>query len=738
MSSFSLERFLKEQTGDEDCNFSVLDFKGLKENDSLAERSDLEWLSTNGLGGYASQSIALANTRRYHGLLVAALDPPVRRTVILARLDEVVEMPDGSRIDLSTSYWQGGAVSPHGYERLKAFANLPVPTWLYEIPGGVLVKQVTMIHGEQRVVVGYTYLPDLPDFPDLPDLSDLPNLPDVSDESAPANLVLKTAVLANFRDFHSQTCGDAAWQFQQKTHDSGVSIKAYDEATEWHLHFSSGRYVEDPDWYWGYSWSGEWERGLADSEDLYRTGFLETTLSAGKTYTITAGLEPAAQRYEINNAVQNEWARLKEIVATAGADGKIAFQLLIAGDQFVVQRRSTNGASVIAGYHWFGDWGRDTMISLPGLLIETGRYSIARSLLSTFGRNMSEGMLPNYFPDSGCEPEYNSIDATLWWAVALDEYYRNTGDVPFLLEQVPLLDKVAIAHLQGTRHGIKVDPADGLLMGGEPHLQLTWMDAKCGDFVVTPRQGKAVEINALWFNFLKTLELLHTTLGSAVLGSEGAEYDLHMGLAIRYADMAEKARLGFNAFWNEEAGCLFDVVGEHGYVDPSIRPNQIFAVSLPFKVVSPEQAAGILAVVEEDLLTDFGLRTLAPRDPAYKGAYGDSLESADQYHRDLTYHQGTAWPFLLGHWVDARVAVHGQQRSNFELIAERLLPLMQHMNEEACIGSISEIFDGDEPHRPMGCVAQAWSVAEMTRVVLKYPQLREILDALLSSPAVSA
>ncbi len=716
MSSFSLERFLKEQTGDDDGSFSILDFKEFQETDSLAERSDLEWLTTNGLGSYASQTIALANARRYHGLFIASLEPPVRRTVLLARLDEVLEMDDGARIDLSTSYWQGGTVSPHGYERLRAFANLPVPTWLYEIPGGNLVKQVTMIHGEQRVVIGYTYFPN-------------------RDENS--QVVLKTAVLANFRDFHNETKGDAGWQFHQSAHEGGVSIKAYEDATEWHLQYSSGTYSEDGDWYWGYSWSGEWERGLADCEDLYRTGFLEANLTAGQTYTITAGLEPASKPYDAGQAVKEEWARIRDIIATAGVDGKLATQLLIAADQFVVDRQSTGGASVIAGYHWFGDWGRDTMISLPGLLIESGRHSIARSVLSTFGKNMSEGMLPNYFPDSGAEPQYNTMDATLWWAVALDEYYRNTGDVPFLLEQVPLLDKVVIAHLQGTRHGIKVDPVDGLLTGGEPQVQLTWMDAKCEDLVVTPRQGKAVEINALWFNFLKTLELLHTTLGSAVMGSEGAQYDLHMGLATRYADMAEKVRIGFKAFWNEEAGCLFDVIGQEGFVDPSIRPNQIFAVSLPFKVISPEQATGILAVVEKDLLTDFGLRTLAPRDPAYKGIYGDTMSSADQYHRDLTYHQGTAWPFLIGHWVDARVAVHGLQQSNFELIAERLLPLIQHMNEEACIGSISEIFDGDEPHRPMGCVAQAWSVAEITRVVLKYPQLREILESSVSPPAVS-
>lgn len=720
VSTFDLEIYLQNQLGDDSRKFSVLDFSSLEHTDSLAERNDLEWLCTNGMGSYASQAVTGANTRRYHGLLIAALSPPVQRKVLLARVDEVVHFPDGSSFELATCYWQGEqdiVVAPHGYEHLRAFSNLPVPTWQFALPGGALIKQVMMEHGEQRTLVGYTWIPD---------------------SDGPATVELKTAVLANFRDFHGETRGNHDWKFQQEIFESCVSIKASDEAPQWYLNYSSGEYFVDPDWYWNYNWSGEWERGLTDSEDLHRTGFLKTTLVGGETYTISAGLKKPETVRDISSAVREEWTRLQNIICAANAgDSLVAAQLLIAGDQFVVNRESTGGETIIAGYHWFSDWGRDAMISLPGLLIETGRHWIARSVLSTFGKYLDQGMLPNYFPDGGQEPHYNTLDATLWWGVALDEYYRNTGDLSFLLEQVPLLDKVVIAHLQGTRHGIIVDPVDGLLMGGEPHVQLTWMDAKCGDLVVTPRQGKAVEINALWFNLLKTLELLHTTLGSAVMGSEGPEYDMHTGLSIRYADMAEKARIGFKSFWNDDAGCLFDVIGKDGFVDPSIRPNQIFAVSLPFKVISPEQAAGVLSVVERELLTDFGLRTLAPRDPSYKGVYGDTMGAADQYHRDLTYHQGTVWPWLIGHWVDARVAVHGQQANNFEHIAEHLLPLIQHMNEEACIGSISEIFDGDEPHRPMGCVAQAWSIAEVTRVVLKYPQLRELLDSGVAPPAVA-
>lgn len=714
MPDFDLEQFLLQQVGDNGQSFHPI---SLAEN-TLSEKTDIEWLSTNGLGSYASQSVAGANTRRYHGLLVASLEPPVQRTVMLSRIDEVVECTaGGGTIELATNYWQSGAVAPNGHEYLQAFSNLPVPTWLYELPHGHLIKQITMIHGEQSVVVGYTWLP----------------ASNVKDSS----LSLQLAIFGNYRDFHNQTSGNNDWQFQQVENDKAVIVNAFDDAQPWYFSWSQGKYSIEPAWYWGYSWPAEWERGLADSEDIFRLGHLDAVLLPGKTLTLTAGLGLESVVRDINQEVASEWSRKTALIQRTRTQSDLVKQLIYAGDQFVVKRQSTGGNSIIAGYHWFGDWGRDSMISLPGLLIETGQLELARSVLTTFGLYVSEGMLPNYFPDSGQSPEYNTLDATLWWAVAVDEYYRNTADLPFLMAQVPLLDKVVFWHLQGTRHGIKVDPVDGLVSGGQPDIQLTWMDAKCGDYVVTPRQGKAVEINALWFNFLKTLELLHMTIASAIVGSEGAEYDMQMGFCTRYATMAEQVRAGFKSFWNSNEGCLFDVIGADGFVDPSIRPNQLFAVSLPFKVITPEEATSILNVVERELLTDFGLRTLSPRDPAYKGLYGETTGQANQYHRDITYHQGTVWPWLLGHWVDARVAVVGSLDENFEVIAERLLPLLRHMLEEGCIGSVSEIFDGDEPHRPMGCVAQAWSVAELTRILLKYPQISEILESKMSPQAVA-
>ncbi len=399
-------------------------------------------------------------------------------------------------------------------------------------------------------------------------------------------------------------------------------------------------------------------------------------------------------------------AHHRELLKAAGPPvSEDVKRLVIGADSFIVERRSTASDSIIAGYHWFADWGRDSMISLVGLALYSGRPQIAAGILRTFGHYLSEGMLPNNFPDSGMTPHYNTADATLWWAWALHEYHLATGDASLVVEQIPLLESVVAWHLKGTRYHLHVDPADGLISGGEPGVQLTWMDAKVGDYVVTPRTGKAVEINALWFNFLKVLEKLVATAG---------------GDATKYGELAAKVRKGFQAFWNAEAGCLFDVIREDGTTDASIRPNQLLAVSLPFELVSAEQGRSILGVVERELLTPAGLRSLAPGDPAYHGRYGDGKPVANQYDRDITYHQGTVWPWLLGPWVDARVKLHGHGAENLSFIREKLAHIKWHVMGEAGQGSVSEIFDGDAPHAPCGCIAQAWSVAELIRVLTKY------------------
>lgn len=720
--SFDFAKWLRERVGDNDLSCPLLNMTGVTPAD------EREWLVTNGMGSFASGSVLGANTRRYHGLLVASLDAPVRRTMMFSRIDEVAEV-GGARVELACNYWGSGDVAPHGYKHLKAFTSKPTPTWVYALSGGTLVKQVMMLPKKQQVVVGYTWLPD---------------------GESKSSLKLELHLLANYRDFHSPTRGAQDWRFEQNLSGSGVNVKAFDSARQLRISFDSGTYKESGSWYWKYQWPREYDRGLDDHEDNYHLGTLEVELEAGKTVTLCGSLmaalgdentnNSAAEHISAEDALKAVVAHQKELLRLAGnPENAMLRNLVLACDQFVVDRKSTQAHSIIAGYHWFGDWGRDSMISMPGLTLSTGRTDIARGILKTFGRYVSQGMLPNFFPDSGQEPEYNTLDATLWWAWSLYKYYQATGDLKFVGEQLPLLDSVVDWHRKGTRHGIKLDENDGLVAGGEPGVQLTWMDAKCGDLVVTPRQGKAVEINALWYNLLKTLEFFHRTLApGAVQVSGNAASSLHQGaeadavgattvsavidntVADTYSRLAEKTRQGFAQFWNVELGCYYDVIHEDGTRDASIRPNQVFALSLPFQCIDAEQAKSALEVVERELLTPKGLRTLAPGDPDYKGIYGCGLASANQYMRDITYHQGTVWPWLLGAWVDARIKVYGADESNKSFIRERLKGLATHLTEEGCVGSISEIFDGNAPHRDRGCIAQAWSVAELTRVLSEH------------------
>lgn len=671
---FNLITWLQKQCHGFSLDVSPADISQPQAND------DREWLLTNGLGSFASSNIWGANTRRYHGLLVAALEPPLKRTLMFSRVDEVV-----NSINISTNFWGQGVVSPEGYKQLESFTITPVPTWVYLLPGGRLIKQIVMSRAKQEIVLGYTWM----------------------GEDA-ARLELHT--LFNFRDYHSQTRGHADWQFIQLVEQDRITARAYESALPVVLSFSRGSYHVDPRWYWNYFWPGEHARGLEDHEDNFHGGFLECELKSGESLTVRVGLESGAAAGSIHDCVRLAVAEQDLLLAQAGNPTcRDVRQLVLAADQFVVDRHSTHSKSIIAGYHWFADWGRDSMISLPGLALCTGRADVACGILQTFGQYLSQGMLPNNFPDSGMTPQYNTSDATFWWAVALWKYWKHTADKELVRQQLPLLASVVDWHKRGTRYGLKLDAGDGLITGGEPGVQLTWMDAKVGDYVVTPRQGKVVEINALWFNFLKTLQAL-----TDATGGNGDEYQR----------LAEQTRAGFKKFWHEPTGCLLDVIRDDGSGDNSIRPNQLFALSLPHELLSTAQAQSVLSVVERDLLTDCGLRTLAPQDPAYQGRYGGQNECADQYARDITYHQGTVWPWLLGAWVDARYRVHGDAAENTNFIKEKLKPIRAHIMQRAGLGSISEIFDGDAPQRPVGCVAQAWSVAELLRVLHEYPQLQ--------------
>jgi predicted glycogen debranching enzyme len=635
---------------------------------TFAASAEREWLVTNGLGGYAAGSIGGARTRRYHGLLVAALKPPVDRTVLVAKLDAMARYGNAT-VALGTNEYGDGTIDPRGFERLERFRlEGLIPVWEYVIGDAVLEQRVTMVQGENTTLVSFKLL------------------------RATAPLSLSLQPFCTYRDYHGQTRG-ANWAIATAELARGCEIRAFDGAQPYRLEIDRGCFESAPSWYWNFKQRAETARGLDDREDLFVPGAFSAELRQGETVTLrlaTTDGEPQALAFAA------ERQRQQRVLAAAGIDGEPDWvrRLTLAADQFIVQRgAAAHGRTVIAGYPWFSDWGRDTMIALPGLALATGRYDVARDVLRTFAQFVSEGMLPNRFPDDGQRPEYNTVDATLWYFHALDEYLAATGDRALLADLYPVLSYIIDSHVRGTRYRIHVD-SDGLLYAGEPGLQLTWMDAKVGDWVVTPRIGKPVEINALWYRALVAMESF-----AALLGDGLAER--------RFAQLASSALRSFRRrYWSDEHGYLADVVdGPGGGADYSLRPNQIFAVSLDTGLLEREQARAVVDACARELWTPVGLRSLAPREANYAGRYvGGPRE------RDAVYHQGTVWSWLLGPFALAHFNVYrdaGAARAYLASLAPHL--------REACIGQISEIFDGDAPHRPEGCVAQAWSIAEVLR-----------------------
>ena len=453
------------------------------------------------------------------------------------------------------------------------------------------------------------------------------------------------------------------------------------------------------DWYYGYDLAVERYRGLGDREDHLHAGACSSQLEPGETFTLVASTNRNASldgESELAARVRYEEEILKRMVTGTLPQELPDWigQLVLAADQFIVDRPSTadpHGKSIIAGYYWFGDWGRDTMISLAGLTLTTLRFEIARSILHTFARYVDQGMLPNRFPDAGEQPEYNTVDATLWYFEAVKAYIEATGDLQLLEEVFPVLDEVIAWHTGGTRYNIHVDPADGLLYAGEHGVQLTWMDAKIGEWVVTPRIGKPVEVNALWYNALMSMSKF-----ARRLNRPPNEYDA----------MAAKAARGFQKFWNPDLGYCYDVIDGPNGNESQLRPNQLFAISLENCPLTAEQQQNIVDVCARTLLTSHGLRSLSPDDPAYVGHYG-----GDQFKRDSSYHQGTAWGWLLPVFALAHYRAYRDPQS-----AQSFLEPVAHQLTSAGVGTLSEIFDGDPPFTPRGCVAQAWTVAEVLRV----------------------
>ena len=635
-----------------------------------------EWLETNGVGGFASSTIIGLNTRRYHGLLVAATKPPVGRMVLLSKLEETLFI-DGQAFDLSANRYPG-VVHPQGYRYLNQFRLDPFPVFTYEVEGIEIEKTVFMVQGENTTVIQY-------------------ELKKNNHPESPRNLALGIRPLIAFRDYHSTTHANGAINSVVDESTGLATITPYHGLPALHLAHNATELRKTGDWYLNFEYDAERERGLDFSEDLFNPFVLRFDLRLRRQASVIASTE----KRDVANVADYRQAaitRHRNAMISSPVEDDFAQALAAAADQYIVARGDQK--TVIAGYHWFSDWGRDTMIALPGLTLPTKKYDVARSILRTFAKHVDQGMLPNRFPDAGETPEYNTVDATLWFFEAARAFLEYTGDVEFVLTELyPVFSDIISWHVRGTRYGIKVDPS-GLLASGEPGVQLTWMDAKVGDWVVTPRRGKPVEIQALWYNALCIMEDL-----ARRLGEEASQK--------RYRGMATVASWSFNRlFWNEKEGCLYDVTNG-APPDPSIRPNQILAVSLPYCMLPEDRAKAVVEKVREHLLTPYGLRSLAPRDPQYRGRY-----TGGPTERDGAYHQGTVWPWLMGPFITAYVKVNGGRPEARSQAAEWLKPLQEHLSDGG-LGHISEILDGDAPQRPCGCIAQAWSVGEVLRAYVE-------------------
>jgi predicted glycogen debranching enzyme len=652
-----------------------------------------EWLVTNGIGGYAMGTLAGARTRRYHSLLTAALQPPTRRTVLVANLDAWVDI-DGRRSPLVTHEWAAGVILPDGYRHLESFrleGNIPVFVWgLGDVR---IVQRIWMAHGHNTTYVTYSYVRG----------------------TSHVRLVLKP--LCTFRDHHRLTRGGYPVEVTPlPVSDScGAGVRVHlspdrngNNSGAFRIFVNQGAIAPDSEWWWSFHLSEEKRRGLDDQEDLFAAATITADLDLGSTLALVFTAEDG-DPLPWHDALLTEQQRQQGLLAQARLDDAPSWvrHLALAADQFIVTRDigGQPGKSILAGYPWFSDWGRDTMIALPGLTLAVGRTAESGEILRTYARFVDQGMLPNRFPDAGSAPDYNTVDATLWYFQALYAHCQAVGTADEVCRELyPVLTDILRWHMEGTRYNIRVDPADGLLFAGEPGLQLTWMDAKIDDWVVTPRVGKPVEINALWVNALRITAELAAALG----------YDDD---AAHYQALADHAQASFSRRFWYSGGYLYDVVDGPDGDDPTLRPNQIFAVALPFPLIEGERAQAVVDICARELVVSYGLRSLAPDEADYSGYYGGDL-----LQRDRVYHQGTAWAWLLGPFAIAHFRVYGRAGTAWSYLE----PLADHLADYG-MGTISEIFDGDPPHQARGAIAQAWSVAEVLRAyrVLEAALLRE-------------
>lgn len=619
-----------------------------------------EWLLTNGTGSFSMSTIVGCNTRRYHGLLVAATLPPVGRVMALSRVAESVAIEDqATPIELSVNRF-GDLIVPRGDRYLRSFELDHTARFSYDAEGAIISKEVMLCWG--RSVVGVRYRVD---------------------PGPHRQVTLRLMPFVALRDFHALV-QKGTTMFDLVPEARGCMVGLHGKRL-W-LKSDAATFEPRPDWWYEHTYPLETERGQDDREDLFTPGQFVVNVTSVTTITLWAGLDELGDVPDFDA----ELLRFRQSDGVKPMPSRVQNRLVRAAGQFMAKRSlpgQTMGATILAGFPWFADWGRDTMISLPGLLLTTGRFHQAGQVLSVFAGHVSEGMIPNKFDDYTNEPSYNTVDASLWFVHAAHEYLRVTRDRE-LFESLllPACREIIDGYRAGTRFNIRMDEADGLIAAGDASTQLTWMDAKMGDVVFTPRHGKAVEINALWYNALRLL-------GEEVLADR----------------VAQSFR---EAFWVSPYRGLADVITDR-YRDTAIRPNQIFAVSLPYSPLTSDQQRAVVEVVRRELLTPFGLRTLAPGEAGFKPEY-----TGNQFNRDAAYHNGTIWPWLIGGFLDAFLKVNQRSPEAVKQARAWLTPLLESL-DTGCIGSISECHEAEPPHRPVGACAQAWSVAEVLRLAVE-------------------
>ncbi len=634
-----------------------------------------EWLITNGIGGFAGSSVINSNSRRYHGLLVAALNPPAGRHLIVSGLHEIVE--NKNETSYLSSFECGDNYYTKGYNHITYFNNDVLPTWIYRTNSLEFTKEIWMVRGQNTTVVRYHI------------------------KNYNENSKVTFYPLVNFRDYHGERTNFDG--FEVLLHENCTEVR-FDRNNPIRLKMWSNEaeFYPKKDMFYNMSYRKERERGLTDRENQYMPGFFELNLEPNeeKRVDIVFTVEDDIN-IDVNKSYKEVTSRPDMLVKKAGYADTFVCDLVKAADAFIVNRNSTNGKTIIAGYPWFTDWGRDTLIAFTGLTLVTKRFDDARSILKTFARYIKGGLLPNVFPDFGEQPGYNTVDASLWFFEAVYNYYRYTKDEKFVSEIYPKLEEIFNRYRESEEEiktketEIVYSCSDNLIYQGNEHTQLTWMDAKVGDYVVTPRFGKAVEINALWYNAVMIM----------------SELSRKFKKEDKYLALAKKIKKSFtDTFWYEKGGYLYDVVNEKG-PDTSIRPNQIFALSLNFPVLTGAKTKKVFMNVAENLYTPVGLRTLSPKDERYRPIY-----MGDIWQRDTAYHQGIVWTWPLGGFITAgkRLKIK-DKRFTEKTIVENI----KYTLKEETLGQINEIFDAEYPFSPRGCFAQAWSVGELLRAIVE-------------------